>query len=204
MPQDTLLSLAALPVFPLFTPDGNRKARCTDGGKLAGLLQIRNGSFAFRTRLGTEFDVPLAAVEKVSVPAGAMMRFPPAGSELICTVEGKTYRFGPTAPLHPDVPVDQLLQAIQPQKAWKSIGGEFMKSMHEIAAVAMLEPALGVFSAVLDFGFERMTDEIARKAGAESDLLKGTLAQFLAHAPAFAPGVAFRDRLLQRTALSEP
>ena len=62
MEHGRLLAIAALPVFPMFTPDGNRDAQCTDRGTLAGVLSLQDGIFAFRTRLGSEFACAIAQV----------------------------------------------------------------------------------------------------------------------------------------------
>lgn len=102
----------------LFVPPGNRNARFTEGGKLPGVLQIRDNCISFRTKLGTEFDVPLDRVTDVQVPGRQSSRSMQRGHDLKLRIGGTQYWFSDLMLLWPDAPSDTIVMNLQPQKRW--------------------------------------------------------------------------------------
>lgn len=184
MEHGPLLAIAALPVFPLFTPDGNRSAKCTDGGKLAGVLSLQDGILSYRTRLGIEFSCALAHVHDVKAPGAMGCRFGP-GFELQCTAAERKYWFGPMAPLHPASEIDEVLSAIRPVAKWKKIDAKVM-------AGAAWEAARGLF---LDDTFGPLVLAVSKSVDKRLEVQDPAAALYAQASANFKPAYAFRDAL---------
>lgn len=189
MDQGRLLAIAALPVFPLFTPNGNRGARCTQRGTLAGVLMLQNRTLSYATKLGSEFSCDASEVRNLKAPGAMGCRFGP-GFELQCTLGARQYWFGPMVPLRPDAHVDEVLAAIRPVARWKKlepklIAGAIWETARDMISQEMLGDLVGSsLSAALGRSLEVADPaaEIRRHASAE-----------------FKPAYAFRDALAELT-----
>lgn len=157
--QQGLQGLALMPGQRLL-PAGNRSAKFTEGGRLLGLLAIRDGRFSFRTILGTEFDVPVDEVDDVRVPGRLSVGNP--GYTFDFRIAGAKYRLLFIRLLWPDDPGEQLLRHLQPRGSGKRAAKDFVKSSLEIVDTIGLG-AGHLAAGAVDWGLDRALKEEEEK-----------------------------------------